>query len=108
MPKSEDLAKAIAAAKLNLNTALLTGELTTELRALLRELQADKKKLDDASANAAVAQESVQRARLAAQAQDINAAAQTLQEARNARIADIAARFSVSRSIPDARSSSHA
>lgn len=96
----EDLTKRIAKAKLELNTALLTGESTTAARAGLRTLEAELAAIERQEADQKAAQEAMRQI----EADGIARAAQTLLEARNARIAAITTRFP----IPDNRASFHA
>lgn len=107
MSKTDDFAKRIAAAKLDLNTALLTGSPTAALRGALRALESEKAAIDAAAAERQANQDAAQQALATIERQRINDAAKTLLEARNGRIAAIATRFPV-RPIPDVRSSSRA
>ena len=96
----EDLSKRIAAAKLELNTALLTGESTTAARAALRTLEAELATIEKQDAAQIAAQEALKQI----QADGINRAAQELLAARNARITAITTRYQ----IPDTRTSFNA
>ncbi|MGF6994654.1 hypothetical protein [Paraburkholderia sp. GAS32] len=96
----EDLSKRIAAAKLELNTALLTGEPTTAARAALRTLEAECAAIEQQEADQIAAQQALKQI----EADGINRAAQELLAARNARIAAITTRYP----IPDTRTTFHA
>jgi hypothetical protein len=87
----EDLSKRISAAKLELNTALLTGESTTSARAALRTLEYELAAVEQQEAAQIAAQEALKQI----EADSINRAAQELLAARNARIAAITARFPI-------------
>lgn len=91
----EDLSKRIAAAKLELNKALVAGDPTAKLREYLRELEAEQKKLADSEDAQIAAKEAAQRDAQAAEAQRINEAAETLQEARDNRLAALSTRFAI-------------
>jgi hypothetical protein len=103
MTKGE-LLKKIAAARGSLTTALLTGDPTAKLREYVRELEAEYAAIEQEEATQIAAQIAAQQAAQDAEGRRINEAAQTLLEARNARIAAITTRFP----IPDMRSSYHA
>ena len=87
----DELAKAIAAAKLTLNTALLTGSNTSDARALLKKLQGEQDALNAAAAR----EQAAQQARADEEQKRINESAQALLEARNGRLGSIASRFAV-------------
>ncbi|MFX1716752.1 hypothetical protein [Paraburkholderia sp. A1RO-5L] len=91
MSKTEDLAQRIAAARLHLNTVLLEGGNTAGARALLKKLQAEQDALNAVAADL----EAAKRALAQIEQDRINESAQTLLEARNARVASIASRFAV-------------
>jgi hypothetical protein len=93
----EDLIKKIAAAKLELHTALLTGEPTTAARAALRVIESELAAIEQQEANQIAAQQALKQI----EADGINRAAQELLDARNARIAAITTRYP----IPDTRTS---
>ncbi|WP_176058135.1 hypothetical protein [Paraburkholderia sp. BCC1876] len=98
----EELGKKIAKAKLDLNTKLLTGESTTAARAALRELEDELKAIERAQADQKAAQEAAQRSFEEVRSNRIAENAQTLAEARAARLQSLV------RPIPDMRSSAHA
>lgn len=105
----EDLSKRIAAAKLELNKALVAGDPTARLREYLRELEADQKTLADSEDAQIAAKEAAQRDAQAAEAQRINEAAETLQEARDNRLAALSTRFVIpARPVFDSRKSFNA
>ena len=62
MSKTDDFAKRIAAAKLDLNTALLTGSPTAALRGALRALESEKAAIDAAAAERQANQDAAQQA----------------------------------------------
>lgn len=95
----EDLSKRIAAAKLDLNTALLTGEPTNAARAALRALEDEQRRIDAATAE----QQAAQQARAQIEADRIADGASSLAESRAARLSLLSDRFR----IPDVRSLAH-
>ncbi|MGF6771965.1 erythromycin esterase-like protein [Paraburkholderia sp. GAS199] len=103
----EDLSKRIATAKLDLNTALLTGDPTAAPRAALRALEAQHAAIEQQEAAQVAAQQAAKQRAEQAHAQSIDDAAAEILAARNARLAAMNKRFSV-RPIFDARGSSHA
>jgi len=96
----EDLSKRIATAKLELNTALLTGEPTTAARSALRTLEAELAAIEQKEADQIAAQQALKQI----EADGINRAASELLAARNARITAITTRYQ----IPDTRTSFNA
>jgi hypothetical protein len=86
-----DLASRIASAKLALNTALLTGEPTNDLRAFLNELLAEQARVDAAVAD----QEHAQAALKQIQANRIADDAEALAEARANRLDALLGRFAI-------------
>ncbi len=105
----EDLSKRIAAAKLDLNTALLTGEPTTAARAALRALEDEQRRIDAAAADQQAAQQAALQALAQIEADRVAEAAATIKEARNNRIAAIATRFAIpARPVFNSRDSFHA
>jgi signal transduction histidine kinase len=108
---TEDLTHRIQSAKLELNTALLSGQPTGELRHALRELEADRRKIEAASAERDAAQHArqaaAQRAEQEEERQRIADAAQALADARDNRLAVLATRYAIPfRSMSPLRSSS--
>jgi len=102
----EVLGKRIAAAKLELNKALVAGDPTAKLREYLHELEAEQKKLADSEDAQIAAKEAAQRDAQAAEAQRINEAAETLQEARDNRLAALLVRLAIpARPVFDSRNS---
>lgn len=88
---SADLKSQIAAAKLVLNTALLTGGETSKPRAALRALEAEQHKVDAAAA----AQNDAQQALKQIEADHIAEAVQEMLAARSNRIAVLVGSFAV-------------
>jgi hypothetical protein len=88
-----------------LHLALLSGDSNTaELRAAVRELEAEAQAAADAKAEAEATERRAAQEAAAEREAGIRAAAITLQEARNARLNAVRSHLSV-RAIPDARSS---
>lgn len=100
----EDLASRIAAAKLHLNTVLLEGGNTADARAALKKLQDEQVAIVAAQAQQEADAQAAQQGLGQIVSQRINDAAQTLAEARHARISCLSERFR----IPDIRSSATA
>ncbi|WP_168794443.1 hypothetical protein [Paraburkholderia aromaticivorans] len=99
----EELSKKIAAARLDLNTLLLTGESTTTARAALRALEDEQCRFDAAAAD----QHAAQQALAQIESDRIAEAAATIKEARDSRIAAIATRFAIpARPVFDSRDDS--
>lgn len=98
----EDLSKKIADARGSLMTALMTGDPTAKLREFIRELEAEFAAIESAQADQQAAQEAAQRSIEAVRSNRIAENAQTLAEARAARLQSLV------RPIPDMRSSAHA
>ena len=96
----EDLLKRIATAKLELNTALLTGEPTTSARAALRTLESELAAIEQQETDQIAAQKALKQI----EADGIDRAAQELLAARHARIAAITTRYQ----IPDSRTTFNA
>lgn len=86
-----DLKTKIEAARAALTKALVVGDATAKLREYLRELEAEQARLEAAAAD----QEAAQQALAQIEADRIADNAQTLLEARDARVASIATRFVV-------------
>ena len=87
----DELSKKIAAARLELNTALLTGSPTAAARAALLTLEAEYAAIEQQEADQIAAQQALKQI----EADGINRAAQELLAARNARIAAITTRFPI-------------
>jgi hypothetical protein len=100
--KTADIAKKLAAARGALTTALLCGDPTAKLREYVRELEAEQAALEAAAQQQQANQEAAQQALEAITRNRIAESAQTLADARSARLA------ALTRPIPDTRSSSHA
>lgn len=86
-----DLKTKIEAARAALTKALVVGDATAKLREYLRELESEQARLDAAASR----ERSAQQARADEEQQRIAESAQTLMEARNARLGAIASRFAV-------------
>lgn len=91
MSKPGDLAQRVAAARLHLNTVLLEGGNTADAREVLKKLQAEQAAADAAAADKQAAQQALAQIEV----DRIAASAQTLLEARDARVASIVTRFAV-------------
>jgi vacuolar-type H+-ATPase subunit I/STV1 len=102
----EQLNAKIEEVRASIQRAIIAGDNTLKLREYLRELEADLKKLADSEDAQIAAKEAAQRDAQAAEAQRINEAAETLQEARDNRLAALSMRFAIPASpVFDSRNS---
>jgi ribosomal protein S20 len=101
----EQLKTKIEEVRASIQRAIISGDNTMTLR----ELEAEQKKLNEAAAAQIATKEAAQRDAQAAEAQRINEAAETLQEARDNRLAALSARFVIpARPVFDSRNSFNA
>jgi vacuolar-type H+-ATPase subunit I/STV1 len=105
----EQLKTKIEEVRASIQRAIISGDNTMTLREYLRELEAEQQKLNEAAAAQIATKEAAQRDAQAAEAQRINEAAETLQEARDNRLAALSARFVIpARPVFDSRNSFNA